>query len=415
MWKEKLRYLRDILVRHGKVVFPIILIIAAAFTVFVALSAKKDSELPMESSVVVESSEISIENEQLDLVKEIPEDPLMLNTDPALVNLVTEFFAAKAEGNLDVIHQLRNYTDETEEIQITEFAKYIESYPLIEIYTKPGYQDLSYITYVFYEALFVGHPEQMPGIEALYVCTNDQGELYINNDLDSLGQEEQEYMQTIHGQADVEELYNKVNYDYYELLVNHPDLEEYMDELTQEVKKAVGETLAAQIASEQPSETPQSESPSDVQPDNVGMEGGGEELNEEPAATGPLYATANTTVNVRASDSEQADKIGKVTGGTKVQVTEQKANGWSHVVFDEGEGYIKSEFLSPEALGEIAEAIGTVTAISNVNIRESASESAEKIGVVAGGDQVNLISRENGWCKITYGNLTGYVKEDYVE
>jgi uncharacterized protein YgiM (DUF1202 family) len=415
MWKDKMRNLISSILKHGKVAFPIILIVAVAFTVFLALSLKSngnaaDGEMSAPLPSVMEN-----EVEQEELVKEVPEDPLMLSTDQAMIDLVTEFFQAKADGDLAVIQRLRNVNDETEEIQIVEFAKYIASYPVIEIYTKAGYQKNSYITYVFYEALFEGHPEQLPGIEALYICTNDNGGLYINNDLESLTVQEQEYMQAVHSQADVEELYNKVNYDYYELLVVHQDLGVYMDELTQEVKKAVGETLAAQIAATQTQEAESSEAATQEDPGAVGLDDGGEALAEE-AAAGPVtvYGKATTTVNVRSSDSEQADKIGKVTGGSKVEVLEQKANGWSLVKIPEGEGYIKSEYLEVTPPVEGGEIIGTVTATSNVNIRAEANETADKIGVVTGGEQVSLISRENGWCKITYNGLVGFVKEDYV-
>jgi uncharacterized protein YraI len=412
MWKDKMRNLISSIIKHGKVAFPVILIVAVAFTVFLALSLSRNSSESQGDMTAPLASVMESELKQIELIKDVPEDPLVQNTDKAMVDLVTEFYQAKADGNLTMIQRLRNFTDETEEIQIAEFAKYIAGYPLIEIYTKAGYQKDSYITYVFYEALFEGHPEQLPGIEALYVCTNDNGELYINNDLESLTTQEQEYMQTIHGQADVEELYNKVNYDFLELLLAHPDLEEYIDELTLEVKKAVGETLAAQIAAteaqtEQPDETP-------VQPDEVGLDPGGEALAEVVEA-GPVYGTATTTVNVRSSDSEQADKIGKVTGGSKIQVMEQKANGWSKVKIDAGEGYIKSEYLDVPEPVEAGDIIGTVTAASNVNIRASASQTADKIGVVTGGEEVSLISRENGWCKITYNGLVGFIKEDYVE
>jgi uncharacterized protein YgiM (DUF1202 family) len=410
-----MRNLISSLLKHGKVAFPIILIVAVAFTVFLALSLKKNGNVINDEMSAPLPSVTDSVVEQEELVKEVPEDPLMLNTDQAMIDLVTEFFQAKADGNLTAIQRLRNFNDETEEIQIVEFAKYIASYPVIEIYTKAGYQKNSYITYVFYEAMFEGHPEHLPGIEALYICTNDNGGLYINNDLESLTVQEQEYMQAVHSQADVEELYNKVNYDYYELLVVHQDLGVYMDELTQEVKKAVGETLAAQIAATQTEETEFGETATQEDPGAVGLDDGGEALAEEAAAGSvTVYGKATTTVNVRSSDSEQADKIGKVTGGSKVEVLEQKANGWSRVKIPEGEGYIKSEYLEVAPPVEGGDIIGTVTATSNVNIRAGASETADKIGVVTGGEQVSLISRENGWCKITYNGLVGFVKEDYV-
>ena len=62
-----------------------------------------------------------------------------------------------------------------------------------------------------------------------------------------------------------------------------------------------------------------------------------------------------------------------------------------------------------------AEVIGTVTATTNINVRASGSQSADRLGVLAGGETVELIAKENGWCKIIYNGQIGYVKADYVE
>ena len=130
--------------------------------------------------------------------------------------------------------------------------------------------------------------------------------------------------------------------------------------------------------------------------------------------TGPVYATATTTVNVRSSDSEIADKVTKVSGGTKVEVVEQKVNGWSKVIADGKEGYIKSEYLRM-AEAVTGEAIGTVTAATTVNVRMSPSQDAEKLGVLAGGDTADLLERVDDWCKINYKGTVGYVKAEFVQ
>ena len=48
------------------------------------------------------------------------------------------------------------------------------------------------------------------------------------------------------------------------------------------------------------------------------------------------------TVNVRSSDSEEADKIGKAPSGTELTRIEERINGWSKVIFEDKEAYIKS-------------------------------------------------------------------------
>ena len=137
---------------------------------------------------------------------------------------------------------------------------------------------------------------------------------------------------------------------------------------------------------------------------------------EQPAEEqGPQYVTTTTTVNVRSSDSEQADKLGKVAGGTKLQVLEQRANGWTKVDYEGKEGYIKTEFLQLAESAAGAETIGTVTATTNINVRASASETADRLGVLSGGDSAELVGTEGDWSKIRYNGQIGYVKSEYVQ
>ena len=135
--------------------------------------------------------------------------------------------------------------------------------------------------------------------------------------------------------------------------------------------------------------------------------------NAEP--TGPVYATANTTVNVRSSDSETADKLGKITGGTKVEVKEQRVNGWSKIDYEGKDGFIKSEFLDVAESAANVETIGTVTADTNVNVRATASETGTKLGIVVGGETLDLVAREGDWCKVVYNGQIGYVKAEFVK
>ena len=62
-----------------------------------------------------------------------------------------------------------------------------------------------------------------------------------------------------------------------------------------------------------------------------------------------------------------------------------------------------------------AETIGTVTATTNINVRASASETADRLGVLSGGDSADLIGTEGDWSKIKYNGQIGYVKSEYVQ
>ena len=249
----------------------------------------------------------------------------------------------------------------------------------------------------------------MPGYQALYICTNDQGEMYIKRGENS--EEVNDYIKTVSTQDDVVEFNNKITVEYNELMVDHPEVLQYISELDSQVSIAVGEKLANQVAGDQNTDTSAEGGDQAADGQDTSAEG-----TEQPAEEqGPQYVTTTTTVNVRSSDSEQADKLGKVAGGTKLQVLEQRANGWTKVDYEGKEGYIKTEFLQLAESAAGAETIGTVTATTNINVRASASETADRLGVLSGGDSAELVGTEGDWSKIKYNGQVGYVKSEYVQ
>ncbi len=129
---------------------------------------------------------------------------------------------------------------------------------------------------------------------------------------------------------------------------------------------------------------------------------------------------------------------------------EERGNGWSKISFEGQDAFIKTEFLevaSEEAVTEDnstaqaeAEAAATdnqtetaqnqeetapvatdstgetVTVVENVNVRKSASESGEKLGLAYMGEKLEVIMKQaDGWTRVKYNGQTGYVKSDYVE
>ena len=142
------------------------------------------------------------------------------------------------------------------------------------------------------------------------------------------------------------------------------------------------------------------------------------------------------TVNVRSSDSEEADKIGKAQKGEILTRVEEKINGWSKVIFDGKEAYIKSDYLEVIATNEVTEqadastentpvadtsaetttkTTGTVTAKTNVNVRNAAGQTADTIGVAKGGSSYKLLENQGDWLKIEFKGQIGFVKAEFFE
>ncbi len=402
MWKEKIHSVGNYIIKHSKIILPAAVVVAVAVTVSVSLSmGNKNREEQQLAEIETVSGEAITE-------AATEEVPLVANEEGAIYSLVATYYNAMATGDEDTLRSVCDEISDKDMYRYLELSQYIDYYPTLEIYTKTGPEEGSVIAYVYYKIAFVGHEEEVPGYQALYICTNDQGELYIKRGENS--EEINDYIKKVSTQDDVVEFNNKITVEYNELMVDHPEVLQYISELDSQVSVAVGEKLANQVAGDsQDAVAATEEGTTDGQ--DAQNEGG-----EQPAEEqGPQYVTTTTTVNVRSSDSEQADKLGKVSGGTKLQVLEQRPNGWTKVDYEGKEGYIKTEFLQLAENAAGAETIGTVTATTNINVRASASETADRLGVLSGGDSAELVGTEGDWSKIKYNGQIGYVKSEYVQ
>ena len=403
MWKEKIHSIGTYIIKHNKVVLPAVVVVAVAITVSVSLSlSNRHKEAQQEAEIASAASETATETAT-------EEVPLVANEEGAIYTLIATYYNAMATGDEETLRSVCDEISDKDMYRYVELSQYIDYYPTLEIYTKTGPEEGSVIAYVYYKISFVGHEEEVPGYQALYICTNDQGGLYIKRGENS--EEVNEYIKTVSTQDDVVEFNNKITVEYNELMVDHPEVLQYISELDSQVSIAVGEKLANQVAGEtQVAEAGTEEGSTDGQ--DTQTENGEQQEAEDQ---GPQYVTTTTTVNVRSSDSEQADKLGKVSGGTKLQVLEQRPNGWTKVDYEGKEGYIKTEFLQLAESAAGAESIGTVTATTNINVRASASETADRLGVLSGGDSAELLGTEGDWSKIKYNGQIGYVKSEYVQ
>ena len=403
MWKEKIHSIGNYIIKHNKVVLPAVVVVAVAITVSVSLSlSNRHKEAQQEAEIASAASEMATETAT-------EEVPLVANEEGAIYTLIATYYNAMATGDEETLRSVCDEISDKDMYRYVELSQYIDYYPTLEIYTKTGPEEGSVIAYVYYKISFVGHEEEVPGYQALYICTNDQGGLYIKRGENS--EEVNEYIKTVSTQDDVVEFNNKITVEYNELMVDHPEVLQYISELDSQVSIAVGEKLANQVAAEtQVAEAGTEEGSTDGQ--DTQTENGEQQEAEDQ---GPQYVTTTTTVNVRSSDSEQADKLGKVSGGTKLQVLEQRPNGWTKVDYEGKEGYIKTEFLQLAESAAETETIGTVTATTNINVRASASETADRLGVLSGGDSAELVGTEGDWSKIKYNGQIGYVKSEYVQ
>ena len=438
--KAKLESLKNWLFRYSKILMPVILVICVAITVIVAINANK-REIAEEEAVNT-TDNVDVVSDQIT----VPEVPLEQDAVPEINELFQVYYSAMVEGDTDTMDRLVDHLDATEILKAQETSKYIESYPVLEIYTKNGPKEGTYIAYVYTEVKFYDYEEPIPGMSTYYVCTDENGDFFLNED----GEEDESvitYIREVSLQDDVIDLSNKAAVAYNDMLAEDEKLADFILDLNTEIDKNVGEALARAEGSGQQSSAADASGDGEAAGDNSdGSSEQGQQDNTEPSLI-VTKVKATDVVNIRTSDSETADKLGKAAVGDEFDLLEEKGNGWSKIRYEGGEAFIKSEFLEPSETmqadaGEsdeepdeednnetepeeepvqadnssTGEVTVTVTVKENVRVRASASESGEKLGTAYVGEKLEVLMKQaDGWTRIKYNGRTAYVKSDYVE
>lgn len=132
----------------------------------------------------------------------------------------------------------------------------------------------------------------------------------------------------------------------------------------------------------------------------------------------PLVSLAETfmvvkggALNLRAEPSLNAKVLGQYPSGTWMSVIESEGD-WSKVKVNGQEGYVMSKYLA-ETDGGNTLYVRTNTG-RGLNLRDQPSLEGNIMGSYKPGTAVNVISRGNGWYKVSISGVTGYMASQYL-
>lgn len=402
--RKMVRRIRDWFADYYRVAIPSFLCVVLVIVVICLLLQKK------ETNSVASGEEVGTLEAPVEENYTVSDDPLQENAYDELNQFITIYLAAMENGDRDTYTSMRDATDETELIRMEKKSNYIESYQNISCYTKPGPWDNSYVVYVYSEVKFYDLDTVAPGLNTLFLCTNENGDLYVG--IDAKDDKVDAYIQSISAQEDVADLFNLVQVKYVEAVDSDEVLKTFLDELSTKLKTDVGEALA-QLEAEQAGVTDENTTGDDSQVTEDDTQS--QDTTQDTTTTDQTIVTemvkATDRVNIRASASADATKLGTAAKGEVFVRLEILDNGWSCIEYNDTEAYIMTTYLET-----VEDAIGSVTVLENVNVRASASPSATKLGVAYAGEVYELIEEiENGWSKINYNGETAYIKSEYLE
>lgn len=354
---------------------------------------------------------------------------------PQINELVSNYYTAYANGDMDALSALTENMSETEKSYISVFSEQVEQYENISCYTKRGLDDTSYIVSVSLEMRFKGIDTTAPGLDFFYARTREDGSMYFDQRYGqyNLTNEEQElepdvkaWIDAFLQQDDFIALSNQVEANYTLALESDEKLKEMAKTTIPDIIKIwkADQVAAAQKAEEEAAKKAEEEKK--AAEEEAAKKAEEEKKAAELASAVTVYAIDN--VNVRAEGSESAEIIGKLEVGAQTTRLEEK-DGWSRIDYSNGtQGYVKSDYLSTDSNDVPAAAPegekdanglaewSTVTLKETVNIRESMSTDSAKVATAYAGEKVTVVmSYAEGWTKVSYNDLVGYIKTDLLK
>lgn len=397
---------RNILVSATIIFAVILLIVSFALIEITKIKDERDARKAYEA---LSEEEKMLYEQDFTLAKDAYED----------VNaVINEYFTALSNGDVDYISEVSQSASVNNLDNIVVKSDLIESYSNITCYTQAGYAENSYYVYVTYYFKTYDFDELIPGVIGIYLIKNDDGSFTIVR-RDEISDEVKKNFYVAFMSQDVQDIYNQVILEYSQILDNNEKLKAFM---------ATGFNEK------------QTDGLVEVNVERLAEEKALKEQETEVDAPKIEIVKANTSVNVRTSDSGTAERLGTVSEGTELTRLENRLNGWSKVVYEGKEAFIKSEYLDVIGIKEddgtviaVSEENGDnntstgntqktdteikyVTAVDNVNIRAEADIDSDRVGFAYNGEKLEFVEKmSNGWTKVKYNNKECFVKSDYVQ
>ena len=218
--------------------------------------------------------------------------------DPDVNSVIQTYYTALGSKDIAGIKSVVDNLDATEEAKIIK-DPYIEGYSDIETYTVDGQTEGTYVVYAVYTYKFKDIDTQVPGLSQLYVCTDQDGRLYISTQEQDTAT--QQYINQTMELEEVKSLISDVQGKYNMALENDEELKDFIEGL------GIGSSQAASA---------------------------------EDGAT----ITVKSDCNVRKEADEDAEILGKLYEGEQV-IKAGSEGSWIVIDYEGENGYVRSDLF----------------------------------------------------------------------
>lgn len=276
---------------------------------------------------------------------------LKKGTPDEVTELMQQYYTAMSACDITSLEQIVSDISDQDKENIRRKKVFIEAYNNINVYSKECPVKGSYLVFVEYDIKFKNEETFVPGLQTHYVKTNKEGALYIYKGED-IEKEVRDFIEAERKSEDVKQLLDDVDERYVDALASSSTLLAFIEGFG-------GDTTLIEKA-------------------------------KKKAAAGGV--TAKATEKAKEEPTQEPTKE-PVQDPTEVP-TETPTE------------------IQPPAPADVNE---TVLITANVNLRSGNDETAQRLTTMIVGDQATRVGiTDNGWSKVQYNGMEGYVKSDYV-
>ena len=131
--------------------------------------------------------------------------------------------------------------------------------------------------------------------------------------------------------------------------------------------------------------------------------------------TASVTETVRVNLNLRSSAKIKSGNI-KLTipKGKKVTVLKEVSGNWLYVKYGSTKGYVKAGYFTSDSSTSTSSSSRKTTANVRIRSSRSTSSSSNILDVIPRGSSVKVKKTYDGWYKVSYNGITGYVSSDYV-
>ncbi|MBO7600709.1 MAG: C40 family peptidase [Lachnospiraceae bacterium] len=132
-----------------------------------------------------------------------------------------------------------------------------------------------------------------------------------------------------------------------------------------------------------------------------------------------VIAQVSSWVNVRDYPDENKGKVlGKLYNNSVGHFIEE-TDGWYKIQSGTVTGYVKGEYcvrgVEAIKLARDVEVTYATINVSTLRVREKPTTESSILGTFSKGDDLVVLSTEDGFAKVTYNNKSGFISMDYVD